>query len=117
MADVPNEVARADALSNTSAPVGDESTETARPVAVETSLSSSKDSLAVTNANEQDHSLEVRADGLATPQKAQDGIPPGTGGLHQTMHQMNQGINEIAACKRHLFLLSADQPFELSEVS
>ncbi|KAI3391357.1 hypothetical protein diail_7491, partial [Diaporthe ilicicola] len=71
--------------------------------AVETSTSSSKDPLSTETSNEQKVDLEGPKDALAVSEKAQDGVfPPGSKELHQTMDQMNQGINEIAASVKSL---------------
>lgn len=104
MSDVAVNGARTTETSNApvQAPDGNKLEEAPESIAVESSLSHSQDILPAEGLDEQKADLEIRTNVLPTSENAQDGHLPGTRELHQTMNQMNQGINEIAASVKSL---------------
>ncbi|KAK2613926.1 hypothetical protein N8I77_000794 [Diaporthe amygdali] len=82
------------------APKGSESNEAIGPGAIDTATTSSNSPVPAELSSEQKADLEHRNDVLSG--EDQGGPLPGGKELHQTMDQMNQGINEIAASVRTL---------------
>lgn len=95
-----------------SIPLAKESNEAVESVPVETSQSTSKNVLPAQNLSEQEADGGSRTDAFPTSGKARDDVFAGDGEIRQTMNQMNQGINEIAASVKSLCLKFTTLPVQ-----